>query len=581
MRFRCTSADTPGKRRTCAILWDDLYYLGNRDHYFGTILLKDMEKKTRVGLTIFEHYDVIDGQQRLTTTIILLRELLGQIREFGDEEMNSEADRLEESCIGRASHYKLTIGGDDKLFFRDEILTTDTNPAPKTRTQERLSKAQSFFRDQFNQEREKKGEGYADFLIELIGNFDRLQVMQYIVPSDAEAVRMFETVNDRGRPLTNLEKTKSILMYAAYLVLDSSQLDALLGELQQRFAKIYRCFMAIEDGLELRDPGETIQGYHHIFYFGSDSHDHMRVLKDRLMKASRRDKPGCEELIRDFARSLERAFISVREMALYRERDSVGRGLERLIQIGRMGNLYPLLIVAWQKFGDASERTEILRLLEAFVFRVYRVGRLRSHTGRSRMNGLAHELYWNGTFADIQQELVDINHFFQNNTHFRQGLADIWCYHRLGTGMIRYLLAQYEEKLRRDAQEPLAVDLDTILSSGYETEHILPQSPQGIDEKSEEEKASHQRIVHRLGNLTITSKEFNRCLSNHSFQAKKEGVRCEGKRGEMICAYRDSLLRVQKDLAAYDQWNETEIQERGDKIIDFALERWRIDPVAG
>ena len=42
--------------------------------------------------------------------------------------------------------------------------------------------------------------------------------MLYRVPSNAEAVRMFETVNDRGRPLTDLEKTKSILMYASYLV---------------------------------------------------------------------------------------------------------------------------------------------------------------------------------------------------------------------------------------------------------------------------------------------------------------------------------------------------------------------------
>ena len=56
--------------------------------------------------------------------------------------------------------------------------------------------------------------------------------MLYIVPSNAEAVRMFETVNDRGRPLTDREKTKSILMYASYLVVDDpTTLDTLLSEL--------------------------------------------------------------------------------------------------------------------------------------------------------------------------------------------------------------------------------------------------------------------------------------------------------------------------------------------------------------
>ena len=588
-------------------LWDDLYYLGDRDHYFGTILLKRVNKKTPVGPSMFNHYDVIDGQQRLTTTIILMRELIEQIRKYGNEEMSSWPDELERDWIVRASYYKLTIGGDDKKFFQDEILTTNIDPAPKTqpqgrlpKAQERLSNAQSFFRKKFNKKREKNKEGYADFLAKLISHFDRLQVMQYIVPSAADAVRMFEMVNDRGRPLTNLEKTKSILMYAAYLVVDSSQLDALLGELQEHFMKIYRCLMEIENGLGLSNPGETIQRYHDIFYLGKQS------LKYLLMEKSRRDRSGCEKLIRHYAESLERAFTAVQEMAQHREQHRetrpsaerlapsplfyamerpcvVGHSLDRLIHVGYMANLYPLLIVAWQKFDDTSEREEILRLLEAFVFRVYRVGRLKRNAGQPRMNGLAHEFYWNDrTFADLQKELVDINHDFQNNTHFRQGLADIWCYYRLRTGMIRYLLAQYEEKLRRDAkEEEWAVDLDTILSSSYETEHILPQEPRGHDKKSEEEKAAHQKIVHRLGNLTILSKECNLCLSNHSFQEKKEGVQCEGEQGQMTCAYRNSRFRVTSDLTNHEKWNEKTIVTRGDKIIDFALERWRIDPGAG
>ena len=200
-------------------LWDDLYYLGDREHYFGTILVKKADKTTRAGLRTFDHFEVIDGQQRLTTTIILLRELISQIKEFGDEEMSDQASKLEENYIVYPPHYnKLTIGGDDKSFFRDSILAGTSATAPQTRAQERLRDARAFFRDRFDRQRERQDrDEYLDFLIELKSGIDRLQVMLYIVPSNAEAVRMFETVNDRGRPLTNLEKTKSILMYASYL----------------------------------------------------------------------------------------------------------------------------------------------------------------------------------------------------------------------------------------------------------------------------------------------------------------------------------------------------------------------------
>ena len=223
-------------------LWDDLDYLDDRDHYFGTILLKKAGKKTRAGLRTFDHFEVIDGQQRLTTTLILLRELISQFKELGDEEVRDQASKLEEDYVGLAPHYKLTIGNEDEEFFRDSILAGRSAVDPMTRAQERLRNARAFFRARFDQRREGQGpDGYRDFLIDFKSRIDRLQVMLYIVPSTAEAVRMFETVNDRGRPLTNLEKTKSILMYAAYLVVDdSTTLDKLLSEMNSQFSEIYR-----------------------------------------------------------------------------------------------------------------------------------------------------------------------------------------------------------------------------------------------------------------------------------------------------------------------------------------------------
>ena len=543
-------------------LWNDLYYLGNREHYFGTVLLKKADQPTtRDGLTTFKRFEVIDGQQRLTTTLILLRELISQMKELGDQDIGDQVSKLEADYIVYRSQYKLTIGGEDASFFRDSILAGTSATVPQTRAQERLRNAQTFFRNQLDRQRDQRQDKYLDFLVELKNGIDLLQVMLYIVPSNAEAVRMFETVNDRGRPLTNLEKTKSILMYASYLVVDNRQfLERRLSELNDHFSEIYRSIKGIEEGLGLRDAGE-IQRYHHIIFSGpKDSHKHMRLLKDRLMRMSREDPEGCCDYIPKYAAGLRNAFDTMRDIARRRqERNTLAGTIDRLFLTGRTANLYPLLIAAWQRFGRDSQREEILRLFEAFVFRVYRVVRYRSHTGRSSLNSLAHQVHWNDlTIADFLQRLRELSFYYVSDDTFLGNLSATHCYTHLGTRTIKYLLAEYEMKRRTDAGEPLSLDLAEILSPDYETEHILPQHPAGL---GQEEVAAHEEIVHRLGNLTLASKNWNRRMGNRPFDEKKT-------------YYCESVLRVQRDLTTWEEWNEASIRERGSRIINFAMERW-------
>ena len=562
-------------------LWDDLYYLGDREHYFGTILLKSADKRpARVGLKTLEQFEVIDGQQRLTTTLILLRELISQMKAVGDEDIRAQVSKLEEDYIVYLDNYKLTIGGEDASFFRDTILAGESATTPETGAQSRLHDAQIFFRKQFDSRRELGQDEYLDFLIEFKSRIDRLQIMLYIVPSSAEAVRMFETVNDRGRPLTDLEKTKSILMYASYLVVDDPQtLETRLAELNDYFSKIYRCFKDIEEGLGLRDPGE-IQRYHHIFFSGpKDSYTHMRLLKDLLMGESREDPESCRAYIPAYARSLWNAFDSMRDIAKRRQaRNTLGRSIDRLFQVGGMANLYPLLIVAWQNYREDPQREEILRLFEAFVFRVYRVIRYRSHTGRASLEWLARRVHRdNLNFADFLQKLKELNLEYVSDEALRRHLSETHCYPNLGTRTIKYLLAEYEMKRRMEEGEPLPPDLAQILSREYETEHILPQNPAGgLDQ---DEAAAHEETVHRLGNLTLASKEWNRTMGNRAFHEKRDGRQNRDPDGKKIC-YRNSILRVQRDLATWEEWNEASIGERGNRIIDFALRRWEIEPEA-
>lgn len=74
----------------------------------------------------------------------------------------------------------------------------------------------------------------------------------------------------------------------------------------------------------------------------------------------------------------------------------------------------------------------------------------------------------------------------------------------------------------------------------------------------------HKDVVHKLGNLTIAPKSWNAKWKNIDFVEK-------------CLDYKDSILRVQKQLDDYDEWTIETIQDRGSQIIEFALNRWSIE----
>jgi hypothetical protein len=80
---------------------------------------------------------------------------------------------------------------------------------------------------------------------------------------------------------------------------------------------------------------------------------------------------------------------------------------------------------------------------------------------------------------------------------------------------------------------------------------------------SEEELREHEENVHRLGNLTLAAKGWNRRLGSKPFREKRR-------------KYKKSLLRVQMELTSYENWGKKQIAEREKELVKFAFERWKI-----
>jgi len=565
------------ERRNLEDLWEDLYYLDpTKKHYFGTILLKDSGETAKAALAVFKRFDVIDGQQRLTTVLILLREILSELKEVSAEDLQGELDALERNYLKVGGLYKLNPMGDDGGFFHQVIIEGIAFEDTTTQSQRRLMEARDFFRERIIREKEQHPTEYQGFLVQIKQKIDELQLIQYQVNSDADAIRIFETVNDRGRPLSNLEKTKSFLMHTSYLEIeDDFAVAGRLIELNGLFSSIFKLFEGVSETKHLerlRMNENDVQRYHFINYIspGDDSSRPTDSLKDRIREMQRKDAKECVEYAITYARDLEKAFLAVKQITKAFEADEEGGTLSKIFMLERMGNIFPLLIASWLRFGnDVPRLEEILKLLETFVVRVYLVGGRRSNTGESSFNGMAHSVQRKEMGYDgLLGRLREVIRYYQNDEQFSWALVQEDLYHRLNPRTIKFLLSEYEIHLSRKADVPLALATqEKILSSDYEVEHIWAQSPSY--EMGTEEESDYQQNVHRLGNLTIASQSWNKSMGNKTFEEKQQQP------GD-VPSYSNSSLLVQKELAELSSWDVNAINKREADIVDFALRRWPV-----
>lgn len=562
-------------------LWQDLHdsLARDKEHFFGTFLLRQQETG--------QIYDIIDGQQRLTSLLILLNELGRQWREYDED----AADEIRQWYIASRDGFKLELMGDDRRFLKEYIFEGIDERSGQgypeetiTPSQRRLKGAKEFFQEQFAAKKAELSQAeFEDYCRRLKGKIeDDLDLMVYPVTSEAEAVRIFEVVNDRGKQLSKLEKTKSFLMHRLYLALPEEEQEEVLWEhlatIRDYFKDIYQLIDEINNVEHASSFGEDrIQRYHYILWdtewtTSRDSRyyqNHLTHLKERF-QAFPREAVVTEIL--DYAEELRDAFHAIKRIVTETAADPrVEERLKRLNVLGTLGNFYPLLIAGWFKYDkdgafSADEFVELLEAIEAFIFRVYSVQQRRGNTGRTRFYPLARSIHQGetdgrGALREMQEH---INYYCDDEALrkvFRQN--DIYTYYGSSRkDELRYLLYFYEKHLEEDL-EGLPFDLRTIVKNEDDNitiEHIWPRSTERLD-LTEAEERQHAEHKHDLGNLALMTWSWNSGEQNQPFAAKKD-------------RYQQSKIRMLNQVAEEKTWGAAQIEEREEEMLDFIVERW-------
>ena len=577
-------------------LLEDLELINNKGHYTGTIVLKENSSVKGLG-KIYNKFDIVDGQQRFTSILILLDSIAKELRRLKNEEAVEIADGIisiyiKEKMLGGGYIYKLELDEENDDYFKSAIIEDDTGINRKIKSHQNLYNAKNEFQFYLDQQKEQV-EDYFDYLCSMIEKITQSLIFTlYKVEDNAEVGVIFEVMNDRGKPLSELEKVKN---YLIYLTSKSSKDEIAVENLVK---KINNYWKEILENLAIarltrNDDEDRFLRLNYIINFYSD----IKVKKikgRRISKTSqltniyKRLKSYFKELERNgefekcyneidrYVTSLKNTSIKLRdinnpefEFAFQNIPDEFKDNIKNIcLQVGRLdirSNILVLLVSIYEKFIDKPDKIiELMRLCEAFAFRVYYMAGWRSYSGQDRLYSISCDIYKGRmNYREVINEIHDLTTDYAPSSNIKEYLTYYSNYYDWNG--LKYFLFEYERfKCLKEINKEPKLTWEHLKHEKRQDsiEHILPQTIAKVEYWNEKfDGTEHEENIGRLGNLTLTTGSENSKLSNHDFETKKK-------------IYKDSVWHINQEIANYNEWTIEMIDKRENDLIKFAIERW-------
>lgn len=497
-------------------------------HYTGTLVLSRSQNDDTL------EFHVVDGQQRLTTLVIFMRSLWERLPT--DQQTSFEALYLRRGDFGNERSV-LRLNSDTRIFF-DRVILADGNTDSCLVTLEahqRMLDARSVI-EKWLDEKIASGVDLAQIKTTLESE---LGFLVYAPKEDAETGIMFEVINNRGKPLSELEKVKNYLIYCC-VKLSALSLRNLIDLDWSEILQALNAAKKTSSG----DEGAFLR-YCMVVHFQlnkTDSQYGYDELKKRInLDVSLVDPEKKKKTIKqiaDFVDFMKTAAFWYRR--LYEPQHS---GLEpaladilvRIRAQGRHASIMPIFLALVITLKGNDERLlKLLNLLEILNFRVYMARNMtaRNDTGQGDLYWFAARYFHGKLLKEIAVEdrkigkdilateedvlewyLLRFIHWYASderfkNSFFLDGESPDDFYKWRG---LRYFLMNYEAKL----QPKKTIQIDKILlgvkdkkTADYlSVEHLwATENRSGEGENNRKQDKFERR---RLGNFVLLELRLN------------------------------------------------------------------------
>ena len=623
--------------------WEDIVNLqSDRYHYTGLLSLKKLnrEESRKLGNNDswlldsgFDAYHIVDGQQRLTTFVIMLNEIIEFTCKLPDNNGKSDDEiylgfdnirDIKAKYISRKRPpenliitYMFGYENDNPSaeYLKYKVLGQEYGGTIKeTYYTKNLKYAKEFFGKELQAYYEKKGiEGINDLYRKLT-----LKLMFNIheIKDDYDVFVAFETMNNRGKRLTNLELLKNRLIYLTTLypsdILDETDKIALRELINKAWSEVYYQLGRNENNLLSDD--EFLRAHWIMYYSYSRKRgdDYIKFLLRKfshksifeniievdpdeddpavLMSDQQDDDDDMEvdsspkmtdeflqpEEIRDYVNSLNET-AEYWYYTFYPEKcpDITEEEQVWIDKLNHIGIAYFRPIVAVSLIPrleySKDERIAFYKAVERFIFITFRMGRSQSTYKSSDYYRKTREVYMgNMSLSDVAEDLTNTTNENTGDavTVFvtkmnRQFISKDGFYSWRG---LRYFLYEYEYSLASKYKlDKLSwADLTKVVKDKVTVEHILPQTPTKLYWRNNFRQFNPEEIKTlsaSLGNMLPLSQSINSKLQNDGFDDKKargysNGCHCE--------------VEISKE----DSWDAKHIYDRGMKLLSFMETRW-------
>ena len=637
--------------------WEDLINLSDdRSHYTGVLTLKEfgddeIKAEDNEHWLIEDHaykmYHVVDGQQRLTTFIVFIQAFIDFVRELDDNKNKKDEEIYITESLSlktivsrylfetrptgvkyRTYKFGYTADNPSHNYLRYKIFDEDGAPfIQETFYTLNLRISRSYFCEQIKELHSKEGLSGLQRIYKKITQ--RFLLNEYVIQDELDVFVAFETMNNRGKKLSDLELLKNRLIYLTTLYtekeINADERRNLRDAINDAWKEVYYQ-LGRNDKRPLND--DAFLQAHWIMYFQytrQKANDYIKFLLDEKFSPQKiyakkierevaldypeenpadletddteNENGDAEERINEKQDRLKpdeiRRYVnSLKESAVHwfnahypdlatelspREKNA----LDRLNRIG-MRYFYPLAMSVLKNEDNPEKRTEFFDAVERFIFIVFLLCQRRRHYSDSEFYNASRQ-FDRGTLTlkNIRDKLeASVAPLYNgngtlNHTSFYTYLQDkfsargkIGFYDWHG---LRYFLYEYELRLLSESRHKKVAweDLGKTRKDKISIEHIFPQTP------TESWKAAFAEIGEEkyhlyggsLGNLLLLSRSINSSLQNDDFEDKKNPK--ENEAGEKIRnGYADGS-HSEIEVSRYAEWTPSRIEERGLRLLNF------------
>lgn len=550
------------------------------NHYTGTIVVyqpKEQNKKkiNKYGANRLELVDIVDGQQRLTTSFIYLSIILRKLKSMGKPEFEENW-----ALMYNGSNSRLTLNNDTKDYFFDMISKGSSNTEPITVHQKRLSDVFCHFQTHIDKQVDIRGDDAIKYLEDLCDALIRkLNFSFYSIEEECEIGMTFELMNSRGKSLSILEQVKNYLMYwVSRNESNEGEREDITKIINKNWKDIYTN-IGTSGGNEdqcLRIAWTIFCHYTPKNWKGYDGfkakeyipiRDFSIVSKDQTKRFIKTFSDGLSEISKHYA-----IVINPRKDNTLSNDEFVW--LSKIHNSGNIANFLPLLISSriQQTKGNIEHNNkyiELLKALELYIYRVFLYESKRANVGISFFYKSGNELYKSSDKIDeIRSGIIALIEHYSKQDIFVGNMDNPsdWYYNRR---LLKYTLFEYELYLLKEEGTDLPPKLEWKDLSDSTIEHILPQTPKDRSHwKQVWNDEDLKKYLHDIGNLVLTENNSN--YRNFEFERKK------GKPGQGKC-YANSDIREERQISKYGDWTPKELSERRLEIISWIKQRWGVE----